>query len=151
MRSRIALLAVGLLVVCSCSREKPVTLEFRVAETEPGEGLTEMTLFGTDEVFYLHDHVLMSNSDVDTAYVTEFRKEIAVEVLFTDPGRISFARITRENMGKRIGIIVDGKLVTAPVVRAQVRQGKAVINGNFTEEEAQRIARGIILEGPGSS
>ena len=151
MRSCIALPAVMLLVICSCAKDKPVTLEFRLAETVAAEGLTKMTVSGADESFYLHNEVLLSNAEIDTAYVTMLRKRVAVEVILTDAGRVSFARITRENMGKRIGIIVDGELVTAPVIRAQIRRGKAIINGNFTQEEAERIAKGIMCREPAGS
>lgn len=144
MRHRIALMAILLLFSYGCAKEQDVGLQFRIAETEPGEGLTEMTLAGTDERFYLHDEVLMTNVDVDTAFVAMWSERPSVEVVFNEAGREKFARITRENLGRRMGMVVDGRLVTAPTIRAEIRMGKAVINGDFSQEEAQRIAEGVI-------
>ena len=50
---------------------------------------------------------------------------------------------------KPIGMLVDGELITAPVIRTPIREGRAVINGDFTEEEAKRIAAGIVRHGEG--
>ena len=49
-----------------------------------------------------------------------------------------------DNIGKILGIMVDGKLLTAPVIRTQITGGKAFIEGKLTLEEAKRIAMGIV-------
>jgi preprotein translocase subunit SecD len=40
-------------------------------------------------------------------------------------------------------IMVDGKVLGAPTIRSKIADGKAQITGNFTQEEAERIAKGI--------
>jgi preprotein translocase subunit SecD len=44
--------------------------------------------------------------------------------------------------GKPIAILVDGRVVTAPVVKYQFSEG-AWIQGNFSPKEAERIAKGL--------
>jgi preprotein translocase subunit SecD len=144
MRGYVALMAVLLVAGCGRSNDREVKLEFRIVETEPAEGLAEMTFPGTGESLYLHDEILLSNADVDTARVTTLNGRPAVEVIMTEDGAKKFALLTRKNIGKRVGILVDGKLVTAPVIRSQIFRGKALINGDFTREEAERIAKGIV-------
>jgi len=62
-----------------------------------------------------------------------------ISVEFTKPAAKLFERITSESIGKKIAIVVDGKVVSAPAIRERV-SGRAVISGRFTPEEARRIA-----------
>jgi preprotein translocase subunit SecD len=122
-----------------------VALELRIVETSPGEGLTAMTMtaWGRSETFYAHEEILMTGDDVDSAALTEWNGHPAVELSFTAEGAAKLAQITGANVGRRMGMIVDGVLVTAPVIRAPIDGGVAVINGEFTDEEAKRVAAGL--------
>jgi len=139
-----------ILFLCGCgSPEKEpemqkVKVEFRLAEAEPAEGLTEMTLSTSGQRFYLHDEVAMSNYDIHIALPLVWEGKSVVELTFTEAGKVRFAMLTEENVGKRIGILVDGELVSAPIVRAPISEGKAIIDGDFSEEEAHEIAAGIM-------
>lgn len=57
----------------------------------------------------------------------------------TRGGRI-FERVTGENVGKRMAIVLDGKVYSAPVIRERIGGGRASISGNFTTAEAQDLA-----------
>ncbi len=50
-----------------------------------------------------------------------------------------FARITRDNMGKRLAIVLDGKLISAPSIESEIRE-KGQITGRFSEDEAANLA-----------
>jgi preprotein translocase subunit SecD len=67
----------------------------------------------------------------------------AVEILLTPAGRERFAEISAEYIGEHLGILLDGRLVAAPIVRDTILGGRAVITGDFSGEEAQRIADGL--------
>ncbi|MBI1956876.1 MAG: protein translocase subunit SecD, partial [Candidatus Niyogibacteria bacterium] len=60
---------------------------------------------------------------------------------FNSDGKDLFARLTRENVGKRIAIYLDGLPITAPVVQEEIATGQAQITGQFTPEEARTIVR----------
>jgi SecD/SecF fusion protein len=136
-----------MLALLGCTQQPgPVTVEFRLAETEPGEGLAEVTIDQTGEKFYLHDEVLISNADIASASVTMWNQRPAVDVILTEAGREKFARLTRENLKRRVGMLVDGKLASAPIINAPILEGRAIINGDFSEKEARRIAEGIVLK-----
>ena len=51
-----------------------------------------------------------------------------------------FERITGENLGRRMAIVLDGKVYSAPVIQSRISGGKAVITGRFTLAEAQDLA-----------
>jgi len=146
---RIVVILLAALTAAGCggsTRESDsVSLQMKLAEDKPAGGLSEitMTAWGRTETFYLHDEVLIDNGDVEAASLTMWGDNPAVEVLFTREGGEKVARVTKENIGKRMAIIVGGRLVSAPVIRDEVSGGRAVINGDFTEEEAKRLAEGI--------
>ncbi|MBN1420557.1 MAG: hypothetical protein JXP34_17395 [Planctomycetes bacterium] len=62
-----------------------------------------------------------------------------ITVEFTKGGGKLFERITSENIGRKVAIVVDGKVVSAPVVHGRVGE-RAVISGRFTQEEARLLA-----------
>jgi preprotein translocase subunit SecD len=70
----------------------------------------------------------------------EFRNEPYVALEFNGEGARVFDRITGENVGKRIAIILDNVVYSAPVVRERISGGKASITGGFTAEEAKDLA-----------
>ncbi|HZQ46348.1 MAG TPA: hypothetical protein VFC07_05000, partial [Verrucomicrobiae bacterium] len=55
-------------------------------------------------------------------------------------GADKFAEITRENVGRQLAIVLDGVLKSAPVIRGEIPGGSGVIEGNFTDEEAIKLA-----------
>ena len=66
------------------------------------------------------------------------RNLVALE--FTDQGGKAFGELTKKNVGKRIAILLDKQILTNPTVEEPITGGKAVITGQRTIEEAERIA-----------
>ena len=66
-----------------------------------------------------------------------------VAITFDDTGKAKFAEITGENIGKVLAIFLDGKPISTPVIRDQIKDGNAVISGNFTPNEAKTLARDL--------
>jgi beta-lactamase regulating signal transducer with metallopeptidase domain/biopolymer transport protein ExbD len=120
-----------------------VRLEFRLAEETPADGLTESTILGSDHRIWLYEEVPLSEEHVKDARVVEQNGQVAIELLFTNEGRRRFAVLTRNKISKRLAILVDGKVLSAPVIREEIRGGKAHISGSFSREEAERIVAGL--------
>ncbi len=66
--------------------------------------------------------------------------EIHVSMEFDSEGAKTFGKITGDNIGKKIAIVLDDKVYSAPVVRDRIPSGKAVISGNFGIKEANNLA-----------
>jgi len=66
-----------------------------------------------------------------------------VALIFTDEGGKLFAKITERNVGKPVAIYLDQFLLSAPVVQQKIEGGNAVITGNFTVDEAKKLAIAI--------
>lgn len=67
-------------------------------------------------------------------------KQNLVALEFTDQGGKIFGELTSKNVGKHIAILLDKQVLTNPVVNEPIMGGKAVITGNRTIEEAERLA-----------
>ena len=63
-----------------------------------------------------------------------------VSIEFTATGARIFGEITEANVGRRLAIILDGTLYSAPRINERIPGGRAVITGQFTVEEARDLA-----------
>lgn len=63
-----------------------------------------------------------------------------VSLTLNSKGAQIFANVTATNVGKRLAIVLDGKVVSAPVIREAIPSGQAQISGNFTVEQANDLA-----------
>ncbi len=59
---------------------------------------------------------------------------------FDAVGARRFAQITRDNVGKRFAIVLDDKVISAPVIQEPILGGRGQISGNFTVESAKQLA-----------
>jgi protein-export membrane protein SecD len=69
--------------------------------------------------------------------------EPLIEIQFDEVGGDLFANITRENVGRQLGIFLDGQLLSAPVLNESITGGKATISGSFTPTEARDLAENL--------
>jgi len=81
-------------------------------------------------------------SGADVRYDTEFN-EPYVAITFNSIGAMIFQEVTRENVKKRLAIVLDDNVYSAPVIQEEIAGGRAQITGQFTTEEARDLA--IIL------
>ena len=64
----------------------------------------------------------------------------AVSFRFDTTGAQKFGKATTENIGKRFAVVLDGVVITAPVIRSAITGGSGIISGNFTSQEATDLA-----------
>ena len=70
----------------------------------------------------------------------EFGSEPYVAIEFDSEGARIFDKTTAENVGKRLAIILDNTVYSAPVIKERISGGKASITGGFTPDEAKDLA-----------
>lgn len=92
-------------------------------------------------------YLLYKNTALTGSYLTDARvlidsqyNEPYVSLSFDSKGARIFERITGDNIGKRLAIVLDDNVYTAPVIRDKISGGRAQITGRFTMEEARDLA-----------
>jgi SecD/SecF fusion protein len=63
-----------------------------------------------------------------------------VQFKLDDSGARKFGEMTRDNVGRRLAVVLDGKVITAPVIRTPITGGSGEISGSFTSSEAADLA-----------
>ena len=69
--------------------------------------------------------------------------EPIVALEFDREGAKLFEQITRDNIGRILGIFLDGEPISTPVIRDVITGGRATISGSFTPEEARLLVRNL--------
>jgi SecD/SecF fusion protein len=150
--SKLCLVAIITLVVAGCASlpntGNRIPVEFTLCEYTPSPGLAPRKVTGLEREVYLRGQAVLSTVHIASAQVTEsqYGGTHHINITFTKEGTSIFAEVTRNNLNKPLAIIVEGEVISAPVIRTEIAGGKAVISGKFTQEEAQRIASGIMGE-----
>ena len=68
------------------------------------------------------------------------RSEQEVSMTMNAEGAKEWARLTKENIGRSVAIVLDGMVYSAPTVQVEITGGRSQITGHFTPEEAKDLA-----------
>ncbi len=92
--------------------------------------------------FVVQKKAYVTGRDVATARVSidQNTSEPYVSVDFNAAGARAFADLTDANVGRRLAIVLDGNIHSAPQIRERIPSGRAQITGGFTTEEATDLA-----------
>jgi preprotein translocase subunit SecD len=122
-----------------------VRFEVRLGDPQPATGLTEAKVADSGDVIYLHPNLIVTNDDIAATRVMSGNTPSAfrVAVTFTATGAEKMRQATAGAVGKRLAILIDGEVVSAPLLRSVI-SASAEINGNYTGPEAERIADGML-------
>ena len=135
---------------------RTATLEIRMVEENPGAveaALAGQVPFGSElyverggAPLLVKKQVVLTGdrlTDAQPGFDSQTR-EPAVHLTLDSPGARIFKDITRDNVGKRMAILLieknKGEVVTAPVIRAEIGGGRVQISGRMTTTEANDTA-----------
>jgi SecD/SecF fusion protein len=142
--------------------QKAAFLEFKMVH-EDSRNLTDQGLTAPGYELMTHVKTLPNGVKQVEKYLVKKRPEMTggiksamvtrdnlgrPEIAFTmdSAATENFGRITRENVGRQLAIILDGELQTAPVIKTAIEGGSGVIEGDYTPQEA--FALQAVLENP---
>ena len=117
-------------------------LEFRLASPDAQEVLKTNPDASLDELFIPTG---LSGRYLSRARV-EFDPNTGVALVgleFDEEGGELFAKLTREHKGQVLAIVLDGAIISAPVIVDEISNGKAQITGTFTPVEARDLVRNL--------
>jgi preprotein translocase subunit SecD len=96
----------------------------------------------TKEPMLVETRVIMTGDMLQTARV-DFNSQFGQPTIafeLTDKGKSLFSNATMENVGRRLAIVLDKSVQSAPVIKGQISGGKGIIEGSFTNDEAKDLA-----------
>ena len=120
---------------------KTAQLNFRLVSENTEFGVDELTS-ETGENLKISKRIVMSGENLIDAQpsIQNQRNEPTVSFTLDRLGAQKFGRATTDNVGKRLAIILDGKIISAPNINEPITSGKGMISGNFTFQEATDLA-----------
>ena len=122
---------------------KTANLTFRLVSDDDDD-------FGSESLFFedgtsslkVNKRVVMSGDNLDNAKPSFDNRNNETIVSFTldRVGAKKFGKITTKHVGKRLAIILDNKIISAPQIREPIVGGNGQISGNFTFQSATDLA-----------
>lgn len=85
----------------------------------------------------------LTEKDVQRAYVETTEGSPVIHIVLTPDGAEKFAKLTAAHIDEPLAMLVDGKVLSAPIIKAQIKGGRLRLTGRFTVDEAVRIAAGL--------
>ena len=117
--------------------DRVIAAGFEIAREHPefaGYAENQVYILAKDAVLS-GEHIIKAESVYEQNYDTYW---IAIE--FDEVGTKLFTEITGVNVGWRLAIVLDGAVLSAPVIQERITGGKAIIAGDFTEQETRGLA-----------
>ena len=121
---------------------KTAQLHFRLVSDESNEFGYDKLKSESGEELIVNKRIIFSGEnliDAQPRLDTQSNQPI-VSFTLDRLGAQRFAKVTLSNIGKRIAIVLDGKLISAPQIRESITGGSGVISGNFTFQEVTDLA-----------
>ena len=120
---------------------KTAQLNFRLVENNQEFGV-EKLISEIGEQLNVSKRIIMSGENLVDAQPSFNNQSNQPTVSFTLDrlGSQKFGRATTDNVGKRLAIILDGKIVSAPSINEPITSGSGIISGNFSFQEATDLA-----------
>lgn len=144
---------------------RPAFLEFRLVHEnsdeltrqgigEPGYELLKEKRANTDGTERIHPYLVkkrpekLSGKNIESAgvFLEPVSGKPGIHFTLDGQGAEAFAKITRENVGRQLAIVLDGELYSAPRINGEIPLGKGEITGSFAVTEAYELAN--VLENP---
>jgi RNA polymerase sigma factor (sigma-70 family) len=123
----------------------PAPFQVQLVADEPGENTELMTNNAGGGTLQVQKTPLLDHTAIRSVTVTKDSSSGSpqIDIEFSQEGKELFAAVTRENINKRLAIVLNGQLYSAPVIRSEISGGRAQISGNFSEAEARDLATRI--------
>ncbi len=120
---------------------KTAQLNFRLVKENEEFGVEKM-LSERGEELNVSKRVVMSGENLIDAQPNFSNQSNQPSVSFTldRVGAQKFGRTTSDNVGKRLAIVLDKKIISAPAINEAITSGNGVITGNFSFQEATDLA-----------
>jgi protein-export membrane protein SecD len=117
--------------------------EARRGRMPPGDEILpseERAARGGQPAYLVKKRVMVGGDTLTDAQATFQNNEPVVSFRFDAAGAKRFGDATKENVGKPFAIVLDNKVISAPVIREPILGGSGIISGSFTVQSASDLA-----------
>jgi len=118
--------------------------EARQGRVPPGSALlesdSETDAAGNPREYVVRKRVVVSGDTLVDAQPTFQDNQPVVSFRFDSKGTKRFGDVTQDNTGRMLAILLDGKVISAPVINEPILGGTGIISGSFTVEQARDLA-----------
>jgi preprotein translocase subunit SecD len=108
-------------------------------ETTSYDHLVEFREQGSDLIPWQTTDLNSERLDNALVELDPYTNLYVVRLVFDEEGTKLLTEITERNLGKSIGIFVEGKPITTPMVQEAITDGEVIITGGFTLEAANQM------------
>jgi preprotein translocase subunit SecD len=116
----------------------------RTSDPDASPGLDNVIYPSMDEpdTYYILEKRAVVTGDqlVDSQPAFDQNGRPAVNFRFNAAGGAAFGKYTAENVGNPFAIVLDGEVISAPVIQSHIAGGSGIITGNFSPEESTQLA-----------
>jgi preprotein translocase subunit SecD len=121
---------------------QPVVSRSSSSETDPGAGNELLPSIDQEGLFYVLERGAVVTGEELTDAQPDFDQNgrPAVSFRFNPAGARKFGDYTAENIGNPFAIVLDGEVISAPVIQSHIPGGSGIITGNFSVEESTNLA-----------
>ncbi|MEQ8899643.1 MAG: protein translocase subunit SecD [Roseovarius sp.] len=121
---------------------QPVVSRSSSADENPGVGNEILPSLDEDGVYYILERspVVTGEELVDAQPDFDQNGRPAVSFRFNPTGARKFGDYTADNIGNPFAIVLDGEVISAPVIQSHIAGGSGIITGNFSVEESTQLA-----------
>lgn len=106
----------------TCCEEQNSIVEFRLVCETQEPNCDVMVSEDRNKETYLLRQSLINTEDLESAFINNENSKMIV-LRFDEEGKKKLEKVTSDNIDKRLGIIIDGKLVMTPIVRQPITNG----------------------------
>lgn len=121
------------------------TLEFRLADDGEASGWQEMERRGSDEPIFVSGNVSLNGGHIErVSFYKDVNGNTSVGFTLTDAGAKAMEATTSQNLNKRLAIVLNGEVVSAPIIRSTISK-KGQITGRFDKDDLLAFFHAIVL------
>lgn len=143
------LLLLSLLSALSADESKKATFELRLAQDGEHEGWLEKKVGdsnASDRIFVAPKAELTGKDFHEISFKTDVSGNPLIGFKLTEAAGKRMFKLTKGNMGKRLAIMLNGNVISAPTIRATITTD-GQISGNFDKQDLLAIFQATVLHG----
>jgi preprotein translocase subunit SecD len=139
----VALFAAALFVGAAVAAE-PSRLQFRIVVDEGDSAASEELPHGGEKLRVLKD-VVLDERGIESAARQADGRNYSVSLKMTAEGAERLKEATSKNIGRRLAVVFDGKVLTAPMIRSMIGESAVITGGSngFSREEAEAVVKAV--------